>query len=81
MIVSEAFRYERWKEPTKELVDKPIDEMSQDEYVAWHLEYMKTVPESNIMLISGVPMEIHDDPEAFYEYVTVFQQLKRQGLE
>jgi hypothetical protein len=79
--VSEAFRYERWNEPAKELVDKPIDEMSQDEYIAWHLEYMKTVSEDNIIIISGVPREIDDDPEAFYEYVTAFQQLKRQGLE
>lgn len=64
-----------------ELVDKPIPEMSQDEYVAWYLEYVKTVPEENIMMISGVPIEIEDDYQAFTDYVTVFQQLKRQELE
>jgi hypothetical protein len=78
--MSEMAPDSKWEKPSRELVDKPIDEMSQDEYVAWHLEYMKTVPEENIMMISGVPMEIHDDPEAFYNYVTAFQQLIRQGL-
>jgi hypothetical protein len=79
--MSEVAHHERWEEPSKELVDKPIDEMTQGEYVAWHLEYMRTVPEENIMMVSGMPTEIVDDPKAFYDYVTAFQQLKRQGLE
>lgn len=62
------------------LVDKPLDEMSYEEYVAWYKEYMKSVPEENIMIMSGMQIEIEDDPEAFRAFVTAFQQLKRQGI-
>lgn len=66
---------------SNELIDdRPLDEMTHEEYVAWYLEYMQSVPEDNIMLVSGLPMEIHDNPEAFNDFVTVFQQLKRQGM-
>ena len=78
--MSEVSPESSWAVPSSELVDKPLDEMSQDEYVAWYLEYMKSVPEENVMLVSGLPLEIEDDPKAFYDFVTAFQQLKRQGV-
>ena len=78
--MSERAAESSWHKPPSELVDKPLDEMSQDEYVAWYLEYMKSVPEENVMMISGVPLEVEDDPKAFYDFVTAFQQLKRQGV-
>lgn len=78
--MSEMAPESHWAVPVNELADKPLDEMTQDEYVAWYLEYMKSVPEENIMMVSGLPLEIEDDPHAFYDFVTAFQQLKRQGL-
>lgn len=78
--MSERASESPWAVPPSELVDKPLDMMSQDEYVAWYLEYMKSVPEENIMMVSGLPLEIEDNPKAFYDFVTAFQQLKRQGV-
>lgn len=69
-----------WSGPTSELSDKPLYQMSKEEYVAWYLDYMKTVPEENIMMISGMPMEINDDAEAFHNHVAAYQQLRRQGM-
>lgn len=63
-----------------ELVDKPLEDMTYQEYAAWYLEYMGSVPEENTMFISGMPLEIEDDPEAFKAFVIAFQQLKRQGM-
>jgi hypothetical protein len=75
-------RYPRtpWHRNLDELADKPLGDMSQDEYVAWYLEYMKTVPEENVMMMSGLPIEIEEDPKAFYDFVTAIQQLKRVGV-
>lgn len=63
-----------------ELVDKPISEMTLHERQAWYLEYMKSVPEENIMMVSGMMMEIEEDSKAFSDYVMAFQQLMKQGL-
>ena len=76
----ERFPETPWRKPLTELADGPLGEMSQDDYVAWYLEYMKTVPEENTMMVSGLPLEIVDDPQAFYDFVNAFQQLKRQGV-
>ncbi len=51
------------------LVIKPIMQMTLPEYKAWYKEYMKTVPEDNIMILSGQLIEVEDDPEKFDAFV------------
>ena len=67
--MSEAF-HERPQELTVELSEKPLGDMTTDEQIAWYLKYMKTVDDENVMMLSGMPIEIHDDPEAFADFVT-----------
>lgn len=52
-----------------ELVRKPIMKMTLPEYKAWYREYMSTVDEENIMMISGQLIEVNDDPYRFKTFV------------
>lgn len=61
------------------LVQKPLEEMTIEERLAWYMEYMKTVDEDNVMMVSGMPIEVTDDPQAFADFVASYQPLKRQG--
>ncbi|HEX8390155.1 MAG TPA: hypothetical protein VF597_01935 [Candidatus Saccharimonadales bacterium] len=65
--------------PGMELADTSIPEMSSEEYLARYREYMKSVPEENVMMISGCLIEIEDDLNAFNDFVTASQLSKRQG--
>lgn len=64
------------------LVDKPVADMSLPEWKAWYLEYMKTVPEENVMMLSGMPIETTDDPQAFEAFVeTKLEEMRGQSRE